>query len=66
MHSNESLKALLVTMQAWLECARNDEVLALHAIVRDELARRRLRSNSTPSEGGERAANHSTPPRRPR
>ncbi len=47
MVGDKGLKALLETIEAWLERAGDDEVLALNRIVRAELERRRLRPRVT-------------------
>jgi hypothetical protein len=56
-----ALQALLETIQAWLELARDEEVLALHSVVRAEMTRRGLRDNSLASEGSDQPADPCTP-----
>jgi hypothetical protein len=51
MEGDKGLKALLRTIEAWLERAGDDEVLALHAVVRAEMERRRIRPNVVQPKG---------------
>ncbi len=45
---SKGLEALLETIRSWLERAGDDELLAMHAVVRAEMERRRLRPRPTP------------------
>ena len=51
MVGSKGLEALLETIRSWLERAGDDEVLALHAVVRAEMKRRRLRPKATQPKG---------------